>query len=171
MEKSGIFRQESLERALSPDQLDQYIKVSNPGIWLALLALLILFASVLVWGFTGALPKTITVNGILAADGKVVCFIDASALSEDIKGREARVAWAGNGTRDGIVSDMSLYPYSAREIAAAYESDWVTLKLATSDYAYAVTVDLSDGPAYSAGGIASVTIITEEVKPISYLLN
>ena len=30
------FRQESLDRAKSPEQLDDYIRVSNPGVWMVL---------------------------------------------------------------------------------------------------------------------------------------
>ena len=29
------FRQESLDRAKSPEQLDDYIRVSNPGVWVS----------------------------------------------------------------------------------------------------------------------------------------
>jgi hypothetical protein len=171
MERESIFRQESLDRISSPEQLDEYIRVSNPGIWLMLLALLILFASVLVWGFTGSLPKTLTVNGVMAENKQVVCFIDATELSKDIRGCKAQVTSAGNASYNGLVSAVSQNPYSAIEIAAKYESDWVTQKLVTSDYSYAVTIKLSGNPTYADGTIARVTIITEEVKPISYVLN
>lgn len=36
------FRQESLDRAKSPEQLDDYIRVSNPGVWMVLGAVLLL---------------------------------------------------------------------------------------------------------------------------------
>lgn len=36
------FRQESLDRAKSPEQLDDYIRVSNPGVWMVLGAVQIL---------------------------------------------------------------------------------------------------------------------------------
>jgi hypothetical protein len=171
MDKKSIFRQESIDRALSPDQLDEYIRVSNPGIWLVLIALLVLFASVMVWGFTGTLPKTLTVNGVMEGNGQAVCFVDAAALDKDIQGCKVQVAAAGNADTGGVVSDVSPVPYSAAEISERYESDWVTQKLVTGEYAYAVTVDLSGNPAYKSGAILGVTIITEEVKPITYLLN
>jgi hypothetical protein len=171
MDKKSIFRQESLDRVLSPDQLDEYIKVSNPGIWLALTALLVLFASVMVWGFTGTLPETLTVNGVMEENGQVVCFVDANALDGDIQGCKAQVAAPGNGNTSGRVSEVSPAPYSAAEISAKYESDWVTQKLVTSDYSYAVTVELLGSPASTPDTIASVTIITKEVKPITYLIN
>jgi hypothetical protein len=171
MDKKSIFRQESIDRALSPDQLDEYIKVSNPGIWLVLIALVVLFASVLVWGFTGTLPETLTVNGIVEDDGRVVCFVDASALDKDIQGCKAQVAASKGEEIAGVVSDMSPSPYSSVEIADKYESDWVTQMLVKGEYSYEVTIDLSSDPDHAPDEISSVTIITDEVKPISYLLN
>ena len=34
MDKQSIFRRESLDRVESPEQLDAYIKVSHPKVWL-----------------------------------------------------------------------------------------------------------------------------------------
>ena len=52
MAQGSIFRQKSLERAASPEQLDQYIRVSSPGAWtlLALIVALIAIALVAVLG-------------------------------------------------------------------------------------------------------------------------
>jgi hypothetical protein len=109
----------------------------------------------------------------MGKNGQAVCFIDVNALDKDIQGCkvQARVAATGNAAYDGIVSDASKNPYSVAEISTQYESDWVTHKLLRGEYSYAVTVVLSGGPAYTAGTIASMTIITEEAKPISYLFN
>ena len=60
--KKSIFRQESLDRVESPEQLDQYIRVSTPSAWIMVSALLIASASLLIWSFTGSLPQTITVK-------------------------------------------------------------------------------------------------------------
>jgi hypothetical protein len=171
MDKKSIFRQESIDRALSPDQLDEYIRVSNPGILLVLIALVVLFASVLAWGFTGTLPETLTVNGIAEDDGQIVCFVDASALDKDIQGCKAQVAASKDEEISGVVSAVSPSPYSVAEIADQYESDWVTQMLVRGEYSYEVTIDLSSDPGHAPDGISSVTIITDEVKPISYLLN
>ena len=34
--KDNIFRKSSIDRVNSPEQLDQYIRVASPGIWLVL---------------------------------------------------------------------------------------------------------------------------------------
>ena len=50
-----IFRKKSLDRISSPEQLNDYIRVANPGIWMILAAVIILLAGVCVWGIFGHL--------------------------------------------------------------------------------------------------------------------
>jgi hypothetical protein len=45
----NIFRKQSIDRISSPEQLNDYIKVSNPSIWIILTAVIVLLAAVLVW--------------------------------------------------------------------------------------------------------------------------
>ena len=47
MDKQSIFRRESLDRVESPEQLDSYIKVSHPKVWLIMAALLVAVISVI----------------------------------------------------------------------------------------------------------------------------
>ena len=53
--KKPLFRQKSLDRVSSPEQLDAYMKVSSPGIWMILGAVIILLAGVFVWSVFGRL--------------------------------------------------------------------------------------------------------------------
>jgi hypothetical protein len=52
--KSG-FREKTLERISSPEQLNDYLHVTNPGMWAVLTAVIILLAGVFVWSCTGTL--------------------------------------------------------------------------------------------------------------------
>lgn len=69
--QSKIFREVSLKRLSSPDQLDQQMKVTHPMGWLALFALgtIILFA--IFWGFMGSIESTVSGKGILIKTGGV----------------------------------------------------------------------------------------------------
>ncbi len=49
----SIFRKKSLDRVSSPEQLNDYIRVTTPSVWLVLLALVILLAGMLVWSVFG----------------------------------------------------------------------------------------------------------------------
>ena len=54
-----IFRRKSLERIASPDQLDRYLQVSAPSLWLILLALFLMLGAAAAWCFWGSIPATI----------------------------------------------------------------------------------------------------------------
>lgn len=58
MENKKIFREKSLERISSPDKINDYIKTTTPGIWIVLIAVLLILAGTIVWSVFGR----ITVN-------------------------------------------------------------------------------------------------------------
>lgn len=69
--RQGLFREVSLERLASPEQLDELIKVTSPRAWLALLAIGCILASAIAWGFLGSIPTKIQGEGILLNNGGV----------------------------------------------------------------------------------------------------
>ena len=48
-----IFRQKSMQKITSPEQMNDYIRVSNPSVWMILAAVIVLLAGVCVWGVFG----------------------------------------------------------------------------------------------------------------------
>lgn len=67
----SLFREVSLERLSSPEQLDELIKVTSPRAWFALIAMGGILMSVIAWGFLGSMPTKITGQGILLNNGGV----------------------------------------------------------------------------------------------------
>lgn len=69
-ENNSVFREKTLKRISSPEQLNDYLHVTNPGIWLILAAVIVLLAGVFVWSCTGTLetksPATMVVNDHVA---------------------------------------------------------------------------------------------------------
>lgn len=59
-----IFRQKSLDRVSSPEQLNDYVRVSNPGVWTILLAVIVLLIGVCVWGIFRHLDTQIKTAGV-----------------------------------------------------------------------------------------------------------
>ena len=53
MKERLIFREKSLEKVTSPEQLNDYIKVTRPSVWLILFAMIILIVGTLVWAVFG----------------------------------------------------------------------------------------------------------------------
>ena len=65
-----IFRKKSLDKLKSPEILDECIKVTNPGVWLILAAVILLLVGACVWGAFGHIDSVAAVsvhaeNGVL----------------------------------------------------------------------------------------------------------
>jgi multidrug efflux pump subunit AcrA (membrane-fusion protein) len=106
-----IFREVSLKRLSSPEQLDQLIKVTSPRGWLALIALSLLLAAAIVWSITGSLPTKITGQGILLNNGGVF------SLTHDTAGQVLDVRFkTGDKVKKGDVIARINQPELTAEI-------------------------------------------------------
>ncbi|MDO4404347.1 MAG: hypothetical protein Q4C09_04845 [Atopobiaceae bacterium] len=50
---SELYRKKSLEQDSTPEELNDYIRVTTPSVWMALLAVTILVVGMLVWSVLG----------------------------------------------------------------------------------------------------------------------
>jgi hypothetical protein len=107
-----IIEEKAKETANSREGLDDYVRISSPGIVITIFALVLVTTAVIVWGLIGKLPVTETVTGVVldqfeeydssigmeyreqlwnAANGdnivnediRVICFLDASKFNLD----------------------------------------------------------------------------------------
>ena len=62
--KSSIFREKSVNRVSGPESLNDYIRVTSPSVWIALLAILVLLSGFLAWSIFGRIE-------VKDADGNV----------------------------------------------------------------------------------------------------
>lgn len=67
-----LFRQVSLARLESPDQLDQILKVTDSKAWIGLIGLLLLLATAVFWGVEGSIVTTAKGQGVLVRRGGVL---------------------------------------------------------------------------------------------------
>lgn len=153
---ASIFRKESLDKVSSPEQLNDYIKVSNVSVWIIISAAIILIASVLVWGIVGQLDTVINVTGV-AKSGTVTCYLsDVSSISI---GDDAKI-----GDISGEITGIAAVPVSDVSLSDTYD-EYTTYSLALSDWNYAVTVSVPD----ASDGLVTVELITDSVSPISFI--
>ena len=66
-----LFRQKSIDKITSPEQVNDYIRVSNPSVWMILAAVIVLLIGVCVWGMFGSLDTTLQTGGV-CKDGQLV---------------------------------------------------------------------------------------------------
>lgn len=114
---SSIFRKKTLDRISSPEQLTDYLRVTNPGIWLVLATVILLLAGIFAWSTAGrletlasgtAVVRDGTAEIILAGSGSVQSGMAVrlggeeyhiSTVEADDYGRA--VAWAPVSVADG----------------------------------------------------------------------
>lgn len=154
----NLFREKSLKRISSPESLNDYVKVSNPGVWVLLVATIVLLLGFFAWGVFGRIDSKITTvgvvnNGILTVyvkEDDIDSVNDSSSIS--VEGEEYSVSSIEN------VSSKLDYSFndSYLHIADLQKDSWVN-KVTSK-------VSLSDG-------VYKVDVITEKIKPISLLFN
>ena len=69
-----LFRQKSMDRINSPEQMNDYIRVSNPSVWMILGAVIVLLIGVCVWGIFGRLDTTLQTGGVCES-GQLVLYV------------------------------------------------------------------------------------------------
>ncbi|MFC1834485.1 NHLP bacteriocin system secretion protein [Thermodesulfobacteriota bacterium] len=78
-----LFREKALEKLKSPERLNQLLKVTTPAGWLALVAVCLVVASTVVWGFYGRVDTKVSGMGIVI-DPRGLFDIDATGDGEVI---------------------------------------------------------------------------------------
>ena len=83
-ENNSLFRQESIERMQSPEKTDEYIRVSTPKAWILAVSLLLIVAGIVVWGFVGSIPKTVSISGVMMEEynSYVVCLLPVDVAGQ-----------------------------------------------------------------------------------------
>ena len=61
----SVFRKQTLDRISSPEQLTDYLRVTNPGIWVVLAAVILLLAGIFAWSMVGTLESKADVKVII----------------------------------------------------------------------------------------------------------
>lgn len=71
---NSLFREKSIQKVQSPDNLNEYIRVSNPGIWILLVSIVFLLLGLCIWGCFGQLRTVISVEA-RCENGAVSCVL------------------------------------------------------------------------------------------------
>ena len=156
---STIFREKSLEKISSPEQMNDYIRVSSPSVWMVLTAVIVLLAGVCVWGMFGHLDTAVQTGGV-CTNGRLTVFVgeeDHDKIGENavisVDGVEYAVAEITNAP---IRVDDQIDPYVVH-LAGFTEGDWV----------YRLYADVPG----LADGVYAASVITERVRPLDFVLN
>lgn len=156
----SIFRKVSLDRVSNPEQLNDYIRVTNPGVWMILSAVILLLAGVCVWSIFGRLDTTITV-GAVTENNQTVCYVKEAEIQKLESGMQV---WIGEKAYQ--IDKISQQPIRVDDTFAEYllhvgdlsEGEWVYI---------AELDDIHD----ENGMIVEAEIVIESIAPMSFVLN
>ena len=79
-----LYRQKSLDRISSPEQLNDYLRVTSPSVWIVLLAIILLLAGLLFWSSVTTIESY--VPGMSEVKGNVMTIrFDDQQLARNVK--------------------------------------------------------------------------------------
>ena len=156
--KNSLFREKAYKKALSPEQINDYIKTSKPSVWVVLSVIVILLFGAFVWSVCGKIEMTITSVTVCEA-GKSYCYIsekDIDKISDDtyIRIEDSEYKLKKVSKLPVPVSEQ-ISPY-ALHVGNFENDEWV--------YWAEIETTLDDG-------IYKTYVISECVSPISLILN
>ena len=159
----SIFNKAATERLRSPDDLDKYVRVTNPSVWAILGACFTLVLGLLAWGIFGTVSTSINTLGA-RVDDQVVCFLSAEDMTKLEVNDEVIVS--GEHMK---VSGRSKVPVSREEAGLLLQSDYLLSSLMKDDWAYVVYIS---GNATNLDSYVplNVNITVERIAPISLIL-
>ena len=160
---SSIFNEKAAEKLRSPDDLDKYVRVTNPSAWAVIGACVALLLGLLAWGVFGAVTTSVSATGA-CVDGTAMCFLPAEDAAKVHVGDVANV-----GGESMTVAGISAVPLSRDEAHGELGSDYLADTLFSEGWAYQVTFDGSTADLVT-GVPLSVSITVERVAPITLVL-
>lgn len=152
---SRIFRETSIRRMSDPEELDDYVRSVEPGVWLCLAAVLVLLAGACVWGVFGRLDATRSVP-VIVEDGEALCLIPEGEAGRTRAGAPLSV----EGKR------AALGPLSERPELLPRETDPYFLHLSgleAGEWVYTASAGGLDLP----DGVYQGTLTLESAAPVS----
>ena len=167
--KRLIFNEGATERLRSPDDLEKFVRVTNPSVWLGLGACVALLVGLLVWGIFGAVTTTMDVTGVYldnGGDDNIVCFLSAAEVAKVHEGDEAVVD--GHKVQ---VKYVQTFPTSREDMLSELDNQESLLaSLVKEDWSYMVILDgdVDDLFAYVP---LSIRITIDSSSPLSLVLD
>ena len=157
-QKPKLFREKSLEAIESPESLNDYLRVTSPGVWLVMATVIVLLAGGILWGVFGHI-RTTAQFAVAVTGGKSVCYVPIEAANKVLARGVIRVE--GVDYPMNTDADNSIYMITEDISPRVLLSGG--LRIGDMVIPVPVITDLEDG--YYTG-----EVVTEDLKPISLLL-
>ncbi len=152
-----IFRKTSLDRVNSPDQLDDYMRVTSPSVWLVLVAVILLLVGACIWGAFGHMDTVLTM-GAQVEDGVITCYVDSSDVGDISTGMTVTI-----NDDEFEVTDVATIPVQTDHLDETV-CELGALPQDSKAYAVELSGTLPDG-------VYEAQTVTGSIAPMSFLIN
>lgn len=153
-----LFKKSSMDRVSAPEQLQDYVKVANPGLWMVISAIVILLIGVVVWGIIGKIDTTVPA-AIVTDGGKSVIYIGES----DVENFKVGMTVRSEG-KEYKITDIAKEPIKVDGSFTDYAIH--ASNLTVGEWVYAVSID-----GEHSDGVQKADVVIESISPISFILN
>lgn len=153
-----LFKKSSMDRVSSPEQLHDYVKVANPGLWMVISAIVILLVGVILWGFIGRIDTTMS-TAIVTEGGASVIYVGESAVEKIDIGMIVR-----SGDKEYKITGISKEPVKVDGSFTDYAIH--ASGLTVGEWVYVLSID-----GEHSVGVEKADIVIESISPISFILN
>ena len=161
--ENSLFRKESLQRISSPEKLDDYLRILNPGVWILLSSIIVLLIIFFIWGFKGTVHDIASTNGIWHED-ILVCYVDPSYGIEIEKNMHVIVG----DDSEGIVTFVGTEPLSKESVIKEVDSPFFSSQLKINEWN--IRIDISMDSESSSKVVVPADIVINEFYPIEFLM-
>lgn len=166
MADNKIFREKSLERISSPEQLNEYIKVSSPGVWMAMAAVIVFLIGALVWAINGRVD--VYVPAMASAKSGVTSIyvpcdeIDTKIIDENITFKTDTGKYTLSST------EVTVEPVEVtREVLSSMDTKVIYQgNIQEGDWIY-----ILKGKSHLDDGVFECRVVSEEYAPIKFITN
>ena len=150
------------ERINSPEQLNEYIRVTTPGTWLILGSILVFFEGFFIWIFTGSLEVSSS-SYVYSHGGKSVAFLPAGTASKLKAGMTVRLPETEATGKIGSVGTDAL---TFDEMSAIVgDNNVLMMGINGGDRMIQVDAEIPDAPQ----GVSRSVFVMDSVSPLSFL--
>lgn len=157
--KNKLFREKNLERLESPEKLNDYLRVTSPGVWMILVTVVVLLIGVCIWGVFGRIQAT-TRAAVVTENGKSICMVPDAALAGVLEYRTVNI----QGEQRELQPDV-LEPQVISDSTNVYIMLSGGLKVGDIVYPISLSQPLEED------GIETGVLVTEVLSPMDLFFN
>ena len=102
--EDSLFREKTVKRISTPEDLNNYLRVTRPSVWLVLAAVILMLAGMLVWSSIASIDSFATGTAEVK-DGIMYIHFDNEQIAENVEGGMSVIAGESESRISSVGTD------------------------------------------------------------------